>query len=467
MNRFPAFIDLKDRKVVIAGGGEEALRKARLYLDAGADLSIIASEIDEGLTKAFSEKARVITATPAPLDFEGAVIAVIADTDEALAKTYAKWARKAGALVNVVDQPELCDFTTPSIIDRGQVTIAVSTDGAAPVLGQQLRAKIEALAPARLGDLAVFAGSFREALKSTIPADQRRAFWSEFFKGPIAQQFLQGDEGGAREAMIDAINRPQTEQRQGVVHIVGAGPGDPELLTIRALRLLQEADVILHDRLVSDEILKLARRDAARIYVGKTKADHAVPQEDIEALLISLAREGKNVVRLKGGDPFVFGRGGEELGALRKAGVAAFVTPGVTAATGCAASAGLALTHRDYSQAVTFVTGHAKGEAEPDLNWSALAALKHTLVVYMGVSKASAIAANLIEAGRDAATPVAIIENGSRPDQRIVKGTLADLGYLVDGHEIKGPAVLVIGDVAALADDALCEAALQPERLSA
>jgi len=471
MNNFPAFIDLKDRKVIIAGGGEEARRKARLYVAAGAHLSIIAPVIDAGLAAEFSEHAservHMITATPAALDFEGAVIAVIADADEAQAAVYAKWARNAGALVNVVDQPALCDFTTPSIIDRGQVTIAISTDGAAPVLGQQLRAKVEALAPARLGNLAAFAGSFRDAVKATISADQRRSFWTDVFRGPIAHRFLQGDETGAREAMIDAVNRPQAERRDGVVHIVGAGPGDPELLTLKAVRLLQDADVILHDRLVSKEILDFARRDADRIYVGKAKADHAVPQEEIEARLISLAREGKNVVRLKGGDPFVFGRGGEELDALRKAGVAAFVTPGVTAATGCAASAGMALTHRDHSQAVTFVTGHARGEAEPDLNWSALAALEHTLVIYMGVSKASVIAGNLLDAGRRAATPVAIIENGSRPDQRIVKGALADLGALVDGHLIKGPAVLVVGEVAALADDTLCETALQTERLSA
>ena len=293
MNTFPAFIDLKRRKVVIAGGGDEAQRKARLYLKAGADLSIIAPEISDAISAEFANEAKVIAATPAPFDFEGALIAVIADAEEAQAEIYAKWARMAGALVNVVDQPALCDFTTPSIVDRGQVTIAISTGGAAPVLGQQLRAKIEALTPARFGDLAAFAGSFREAVKANIPADQRRIFWSDVFGGAVAQRFLQGDEVGAREAMIDALNRPQTEQREGVVHIVGAGPGDPELLTLKALRLLQEADVILHDRLVSNEILDLARRDTDRIFVGKAKADHTVPQEDIEALLVSLAREGK------------------------------------------------------------------------------------------------------------------------------------------------------------------------------
>ncbi|MEQ8750254.1 MAG: uroporphyrinogen-III C-methyltransferase [Amphiplicatus sp.] len=253
-----------------------------------------------------------------------------------------------------------------------------------------------------------------------------------------------------------------------VVHIVGAGPGDPELLTLKAHRLLQEADVILYDRLVSEEILSLARRDAERLYVGKAKSNHAVPQEEIEQRLIALAKAGKRVVRLKGGDPFVFGRGGEELDALKEAGVPAFVTPGITAATGCAASAGMALSHRDHSQAVTFVTGHAKGEGEPDLDWNALAALGHTLVVYMGVGKAGLIAGNLLSAGAAAMTPVAVIENGTRPDQRVLKSILGDLGALVEREAVKGPAILVIGAVAALAEaSALDEIAARAERIAA
>jgi uroporphyrin-III C-methyltransferase/precorrin-2 dehydrogenase/sirohydrochlorin ferrochelatase len=282
---------------------------------------------------------------------------------------------------------------------------------------------------------------------------------------------LAGDEAGAHEAMLALINRPQTEQntgpQSGVVHIVGAGPGDPELLTIKALRLLQTADVILYDRLVSDEILSLARRDAERFYVGKAKSNHAVAQEDIEARMIEFARAGKTVVRLKGGDPFIFGRGGEELEALRNANIPVYITPGVTAATGCAAAANMALTHRDYAQAVTFVTGHAKGEADPDLDWSALAALKNTLVVYMGVTKAGTIAHNLIEHGRAASTPVAIIENGTRADQKVVKGALGELPRLVETGGIKGPALLVIGEVAALADGETLADLIAKERLVA
>ncbi len=452
MNRFPAFIDLKDRNVLIIGGGDEALRKARLVIAAGTVPTMIWSAIDVGLRAELGDRARIIEAAPVPADFKGAALAFIAIEDAPTAADLAQVARRAGALVNVVDRPELCDFTTPSIIDRGRLTVAISTDGAAPVLAKKLRTDIEALLPPRTGALADFADRYRGAVKSNIAQADRRRFWEAFFAGPIAAQVLSGDEAGAHDAMVATLNRPQTEQRAGVVHIVGAGPGDPDLLTIKALRLLQNADVILYDRLVSDEILALARRDADRFYVGKAKADHAVPQEEIEARMIALARAGNNVVRLKGGDPFVFGRGGEELETLRAAGVSVFVTPGITAATGCAAATGMALTHRDFAQAVTFVTGHAKGDAEPDLDWQALADLKNTLVVYMGVGKASQIAGRLIDHGRAASTPVAVIENGTRADQISIKGTLSDLLALIDAAGITGPALLVIGEVAALAD---------------
>ena len=467
MNSFPAFLNLRDRKVVITGGGEEALRKARLLASAGADLWVIAQDIDPAFEHEFGERIRLLRARPARLDFNGAVLAVIADVTDEEAEEYAKWARRSGALVNVVDRPALCDFTTPSIIDRGDVVVAISTGGAAPVLGQQIRGKIEALLPARLGDLASLAKSFRDTVRATVVSSERRVFWRKVFDGPVAARMLSGDDIGAREAMIDAINRPGATSPQGVVHIVGAGPGDPELLTMKAHRLIQEADVILYDRLVSAEIMTLARRDADRIFVGKEKANHAVPQDQIEQQMIELARTGKTVVRLKGGDPFIFGRGGEELDTLRSAGIEAFVTPGVTAATGCAANVGMALTHRDYSQAVTFVTGHAKDAFDPDIDWTALAALKHTLVVYMGVTKAQTISDRLIAAGLEPETPVAVIENGSRTNQRLLKGDVSGLGSLVSDFDIKGPAILVIGKVASLADDVIAETALQPERLSA
>lgn len=452
MNRFPAFIDLAGRRVVIAGGGAPALQKARLFAGAGAALLIVAERVDPELKREFGARAGLLERAPRDQDFIGATIAIIAEPDEARAAALAEAARAEGALVNIVDRPELSDFITPAIVDRGSVVVAISTGGAAPVLARRLRQRIEAMLPARLGALADFARSFRAAVAGKLAPPARRPFWERVFEGPIAARLLAGDVRGAREAMIEAINRPQAEEKAGIVHIVGAGPGDPELLTLKALRLLNEADVILYDRLVGEGVLALARRDAERIYVGKAKGAHAVPQEEISARLIDYARAGKNVVRLKGGDPFIFGRGGEELAALRAAGIPAFVTPGVTAAAGCAAAAGMALTHRDHSQGLTFVTGHAKNNEEPALDWAALARLGHTLVVYMGAGKAASIAAHLIAAGRGASTPVAVIENGTLPNQKILKGGLAGLGDLVEQGRVAGPALLVIGEVAALAD---------------
>ncbi|MEX0645176.1 MAG: siroheme synthase CysG, partial [Parvularculaceae bacterium] len=411
MNRFPAFLSLKGKRAVIAGGGAAALQKGRLLAAAGADLLFVAREIDDDIRTEFDGRAGLLERAAVGSDFAHAAVAIIAEGDNARRRFLADAARQEGALVNVVDEEELSDFLTPSIIDRGDVVVAVSTGGAAPALGRRLREKIEALLPHRLGALAAFARSFRPAVAGKIAPPARRQFWERFFDGPVAARFLAGDEAGAREAMIEAINRPHHEET-GVIHIVGAGPGDPELLTLKALRLLQKADVILYDRLVSDEILALARRDAERVFVGKAKADHAVEQDEIGARLVDLARAGKIVVRLKGGDPYVFGRGGEEGEAARAAGIAVYVTPGITAAIGCAAAVNMPLTHRDHAQAVTFVTGHAQGDAEPDLDWTALASLGHTLVVYMGVAKAETIAAKLVRHGRPASTPAAVIENG-------------------------------------------------------
>ena len=468
MNQFPAYIALNAAPVPIIGGGAAALAKARLFIAASADVRVIWPDLEPALVEELNGKVTLIERPPAAEDFAGARVAVIAlEDDAAEAARIAAVAKSAGALVNVVDQPALCEFTVPSIIDRGDVTIAISTTGAAPVLGQKLRAQIEALLPQRLGALARFAREYRPSVKANIEPSARRAFWRRVFDGPIASRLLAGDDRGAHEAMLDAVNRPQSDKAAGVVHIVGAGPGDPDLLTLKALRHLQAADVILYDRLVGDEILALARRDAERFYVGKAKSNHSVPQREIEQRMIEFAREGKVVVRLKGGDPFVFGRGGEELEALHAAGVEAYVTPGITAATGCAAAAGMPLTHRDYAQAVTFVTGHAKGEGDPDLDWSALARLQNTLVVYMGVGKAAQISSNLIAHGRLGSTPIAVIENGTRENQIIARGTLSELAAVIERAGILGPALLVIGEVAALANGEALGALAQQERLTA
>lgn len=449
MNRYPLFLGLKGRRAIIIGGGEAALRKARLVAAAGAEILFVYRTVDPKIGSEFPD-AVILARDPVADDFVDAALAFVA-VDEHDPAPFVDMARQAGVLVNVVDRPELCDFTTPSIIDRDRLTIAISTDGAGPVFGKSLREKIEAMLPVRAGALLDFAERYRSAIKANLPPARRRAFWQVFFDGPIASQFLAGDERGARGAMITALNEG-TQQPLGVVHIVGAGPGDPELLTLKALRIIQSADIILHDRLVSDEIMALARRDAERFYVGKAKSDHAVPQSEIETTLIALARQGKIVVRLKGGDPFIFGRGGEELQTVRAAGIPVYVTPGITAATGCAAATGMALTHRDHAQSVTFVTGHSRHDAVPDLDWNALAALKNTLVVYMGVGNAPTIADRMIAAGRSGETPVAIIENGTRSNEILVKGRLRDLAQLVDAGGVKGPALLVIGEVATLAD---------------
>ncbi|KAK0360246.1 hypothetical protein LTR94_028038, partial [Friedmanniomyces endolithicus] len=328
---------------------------------------------------------------------------------------------------------------TPALIDRDEVVVGVATGGSAPILARDLRSAIEAVLPAGLANVARMARDLRATVKASVPDFMaRRRFWEKAFRGPAATLAAEGRTAEARREMLRLLNASQVEP--GMVHIVGAGPGDPELLTLKALRVLQDADVIIHDRLVPEAILDRARRDARRLYVGKARANHSVAQGDIEALMIAEAKAGHRVVRLKGGDPFVFGRGGEELEAMRAAGVAAFVVPGVTAALAGAASAGIPLTHRDHAQAVTFVTAQAKpGGVEAD--WSRLAAPNHTLAIYMGVDRAEETAQKLMAAGRSVQTPVAIVENASRPDERVLTGRLDELGALVRGAGLTGPAL--------------------------
>jgi uroporphyrin-III C-methyltransferase/precorrin-2 dehydrogenase/sirohydrochlorin ferrochelatase len=400
-----------------------------------------------------------ITRAPTADDLVGARLVFVALDDADAAARTADLARAAGAQVNVVDRPGLSDFHTPALIDRDGVVVGIATGGAAPILARELRSRIEAILPAALGPLARLASELRDTVRATT-ADfmVRRRFWEQAFRGPAADLAAAGRLAEARREMLRQLNGARPEP--GVVHIVGAGPGDPELLTLKALRVLQDADVVIHDRLVPEAILERARRDARRIYVGKARGDHAVPQEQIQALMIAEARAGHRVVRLKGGDPFVFGRGGEELEAMRAAGVAVFVIPGITAALACAASAGLPLTHRDHAQAVTLVTAQPKAGGE-EADWSVLAAPNHTLALYMGVDQAATIAMGLLGAGRDGATPVAVVENGTRPDQRVLTGQLDGLGDLVRDAGISGPAILFVGETAAFArpDRVLLEAA--------
>lgn len=452
MRYFPAFFDLNGRRVLIVGGGESAARKLRLLRKAKAWVTVVAPEAAPEIADLAEagEIAWIARAFEAG-DVLGQDLVVGATGLSPVDEDVAKAARTAGRPVNVVDRPDLSSFITPAIVDRDPIVIGISSGGSAPVLARRIRARIESLLPAGIGRLADFAESFRGAVAATVAPAGRKRFWERFFDGPVAEAVLKGDERGARERMLALVNSPAAREREaGIVHIVGAGPGDPDLLTFRAMRLIQDADVIFYDKLVGPEIVDYARRDAERVYVGKTKGNHSKSQDDINALMAEAAAAGRRVVRLKGGDPFVFGRGGEEADYLRGLGHAVEVVPGITAATGCAAAADIPLTFRGVAQAVTFVTGHA-ADGEPDLDWAALAKRNQTLAIYMGVSTAGTIAARLIEHGVEPARPVAVIENGTRADQKVVKGSLGALEALVQRNAIAGPAVIVVGDVVKLA----------------
>ncbi|MBT3810830.1 MAG: uroporphyrinogen-III C-methyltransferase [Rhodospirillaceae bacterium] len=456
MENLPLFFRLRKRPVLLVGAGAAAVAKARLLLAAGADVRVVAPQgLGEVADWAAQGRLRWERRAFDPADVAGMTLVIGAMGDDELDAAVADAAKEAAIPVNIVDRPELSSFIVPSIVDRSPVTIGISTNGSSPVLARRLREQIETLLPTNLGRLANFLNSFRSAVKAKVDSfDARRRLWEDIIDGPIARDVLAGRETDAREAMLSRINRRHAgEVAYGHVDIVGAGPGDPELLTVKALRALQDADLVVYDRLIGDEILDLVRRDAERIYVGKARSNHAVPQDQINELLVTHARAGRRVVRLKGGDPFVFGRGGEEVERLRAAGISTAVIPGITAATGCAASAGLPLTHRDHASAVTFVTGHGV-DGEPDVDWSALSGPRHTLVVYMGVSRAGSLARQLIGHGRAPDTPIAIIENGTRPDERVIVGTLANVPSLVRTAQVGAPALIVIGEVAALADAA-------------
>jgi uroporphyrin-III C-methyltransferase/precorrin-2 dehydrogenase/sirohydrochlorin ferrochelatase len=433
MLALPLSWPLRDRTVVLIGDGPWLERKRALFARTPATLKIY----DNGQW-------------PDATDLTGAALIVVAFEDRALAEKGAALARTTNAPLNVVDYPDLSDFHIPAIIDRGPLSIGVATGGVAPVLARETRNKIEAAIPPSDACLAEFALVLSPILRAQIRnVDDRRRAWEDLLKSPAAELARQGK---VREA-VELAQSHRHAPRQGVVHLVGAGPGDPELLTLKALRLLGEADVIVYDRLVGDGILDLARRDADRFYVGKERSNHSVPQNQIHDLLVEQARLGKRVVRLKGGDPFVFGRGGEEVEALRAAGIEVHVTPGITAALGCAASAGVPLTHRDHAQSVTFITGHSRDGDHNNplmLDWSALSAPHHTLVVYMGVATAREIASQLTLHGRDPQTPVLVIENGTRADEVRTPTTLATLEQTIAARTSKAPALLIIGEVVSL-----------------
>jgi uroporphyrin-III C-methyltransferase/precorrin-2 dehydrogenase/sirohydrochlorin ferrochelatase len=453
MQAFPIFLSLQGRRALVVGGGDSAARKAELLLKAGAQVSLIAETVGGEIAQ-FIAEGHVSWAGRSfdESDLEGMSLVVVAAEDEPIEARVSAAAQQRCIPVNVVDRPALSSFIMPAIVDRSPITIAVSTGGTAPVLARRIRAEIERTLPAALGRLARFAEMFREQVRRTLVVPRARVrFWDRVFEGRVGELALAGDEFGARRELIRLLDGFRSEAPSaGMVHLVGAGPGDPDLLTLKAHRLLQRADVLVYDRLVSDEILSLARRDAERVYVGKRRANHCVPQEEINDRLVALARAGKSVVRLKGGDPFVFGRGGEEVEALVKAGVAVEVVPGVTAALGCASSAGIPLTHRDHAQACVLVTGHLKN-GTVDLDWEMLARPRQTVVIYMGVGALPQIASQLISHGLPASTPVALIENGTTDRERRIVGTLATIDRQAQRAFLTGPTLCMVGEVVGLA----------------
>ncbi len=455
---FPLFADLRGRTVLVVGGGAVARRKVTALLAAGARVIVGAPALDPTLAE-WVAQARIEHRAGHfdPTWLHDAWLAIAA-TDSAVTNRAVAAAGQAQRVwVNVVDDAELSSFQVPARVERGPLQIASSSGGGAPMLARHLRELLEAQFDESLGALAELLSRQRQRIRARLPDLQaRRRFFERVLAGPVPGLLRRGDTAAATRALGTALNHPAPGARVGRVALVGAGPGDPGLLTLRALRLLNEADVILHDRLVSTEVLALARRDAELIDVGKDAPGAAQPtsphttQQRIHALLLEHARAGKRVVRLKGGDPFVFGRGGEELEVLHAAGIAFEVVPGITAALACAAYAGIPLTHREHAQSVRFVTAHCKDSGDT-LDWPALAAERQTLAVYMGVHGLGRLRTQLLTHGKPPTTPFALIENGSRPEQRVVVGTLADLAETAAAHAVQSPALLILGEVAALA----------------
>ncbi len=451
MKFFPIFLNIKDRPCLVVGGGDIAARKVTLLCKAGGRVTVVAPELCDRLSaQRDSGEIEHRQRSFEPDDIFGSQMVIAATDDVELNRRVSDLAKQHNIPVNVVDQPALCSFTMPSIVDRSPVVIAVSTGGASPVLARLLRARLETLIPAAYGRLASLVEGFRQQVKQRFATtDERRRFWEGVLEGPIAEMLLAGQEPAARRALEQAVDEGRTSEITGEVYLVGAGPGDPDLLTFRALRLMQQADIILYDRLVSPEILELTRRDADRVYVGKERSKHAVPQAEINELLVELAQQGKRVLRLKGGDPFIFGRGGEEIDRLTDAGIPFQVVPGITAAAGCASYAGIPLTHRDYSQSCVFVTGHMK-DGTANLNWQALTQPQQTVVIYMSLAGLDIICRELIAHGLPAATPAALIEQGTTQQQRVLIGDLGTLPEIVNSADVRAPTLVIIGKVVEL-----------------
>jgi uroporphyrin-III C-methyltransferase/precorrin-2 dehydrogenase/sirohydrochlorin ferrochelatase len=452
MELLPISLLVKGRRCVVVGGGEVATRKVQMLCKAQARIEVIAPDLGDDLARlALRGEIVHLAARFAPEHLEDATLVIAATDDQAANEAVHAVATVRRIPVNVVDQPRLCTFAMPAIIDRSPILIAISTGGTSPVLARLLRARLESLIPAGLGRLAALGEQFRALVKKrVVQPESRRAFWERVFGGPISELALAGQDERARDAFMQALERAEHEEAPaGEVYLVGAGPGDPDLLTFRALRLMQQADVVVYDHLVGEGIIDLVRRDAHRIYVGKESNNHTLPQEDINELLVRLAKQGKRVLRLKGGDPFIFGRGGEEIETLSQHGVRFQVVPGVTAASGSSCYAGIPLTHRDYAHACVFVTGHLK-DGSVDLDWDALARPMQTVVVYMGVAALPEICRQLVRHGMSADMPAAVVQQATTRKQRVISGSLQTLPTLAKAAGVKPPALVIIGEVVKL-----------------
>jgi uroporphyrin-III C-methyltransferase / precorrin-2 dehydrogenase / sirohydrochlorin ferrochelatase len=456
MEYLPIFLRARDRAVTVVGGGLVATRKVELLLRCEARITVVAPDAHRELRELIAMTARrALRHVPERFDphhLDGAELVIAATNSAETNAAVAEAAKARGVPVNVVDDPSLSTFIVPAIVDRAPVVVAVGTGGASPVLARWLRARIEALLPARLGALARFLGRHRDAVRRIVPVLKRRAFWERVLDGPIATSVLAGDDAQAERALastLAAAREPSHGPQTGEVYLIGAGPGDPDLLTLKALQFLHKADVVLYDRLVPAAVLDRARRDAMRVSVGKTVGKHEITQERINELLVSHARAGLRVARLKSGDPFIFGRGGEELQALAEAGIPVTVVPGITAALGAAAAAAIPLTHRRAAHAVTLVTGHLAEAGS--LDWPALARGGQTVVFYMSIAHLESIVARLLEAGAPANRPVAFVERATQPGERVLRSTLAGAADDARRAQVEAPALFIVGDVTALA----------------
>lgn len=451
MQALPIFFNISNRLCLVIGGGDIATRKVNMLLKANGQIRLVSPSVCAELQAMIAaNKIQHLEAEFEPSQLEGACLVIAATDDEAVNEAVSMAAKAQNIPVNVVDAPALCTFTMGSIIDRSPIVIAVSSEGNAPVLARYIRTKIETMLPSAYGRIAAIAGEFRDQVKDKFNSVQaRRIFWEEILQGPFVERVLSGQEQAAKIYLEDTLNNADATKKRGEVFLVGGGPGDPDLLTFRALRLMQQCDVCVYDKLVSPEVMELVRRDAELIYVGKARDQHTMPQEEINDLLAKLALEGKRVLRLKGGDPFIFGRGGEEIETLMQHDVPFQVVPGITAASGVSSYAGIPLTHRDYAQSCLFITGHLK-DGSVDLDWEAMVRPNQTLVIYMGLIGLPTICEQLIARGISANMPIAVVQQGTTQRQRVLTGTLLDMAEKVEHAQLKAPCLIIIGEVVLL-----------------